>query len=543
MKRLSLIALVFVTACVPVQVVTPPPPPPPPIVRTVQATIQGPTDASASLAADDGSMTPCTVDAATVRVLCVLPAATPAPFGADLWVTAKGFKPRDYRFALQTFDAKHPNQDLPEITLAKLVTARAGSVHAAGRVFVDTVPFNPLGATFFWEPWGWKFDQARTRANLACLAGQTPERAGCPAVGYDFVRVLGEVGGSSWADRVIDPDWPDYEAVLGSLLDANYADYGLRTLISVIGGGTGRDPIAVTQHVVNVIRARSTTAGQCPPQILHLEAANEDNFNGDAATLARAVALLKTTGCLVAANSPDGGNVDEQNDLLDATGATMGTGHFDRSMTAPPNDADWRQVRQVWDVNRLHPVPEDQQEPAGPQSSVATNTSPLQLAMMRAMGAVSGAGAYVLHTGAGVRGGGSADVALGRAANFWDVPNFAAIATAVRRIEALLPGDVAGWSKFNNGWGGNPSSVDAFWTDGADHGVVRAYTASNGPQFLTLLLGVKNYVDYGCTGCDVQLFDGLTTALVASRHLNAGEAWRIPGSGNADTGYVVVGRR
>ena len=56
-------------------------------------------------------------------------------------------------------------------------------------------PFNALGATLFWGAWGYKFDRSRLERNLAVLS----------EAGVDYVRVLGSVGGGTWADQQTDP--------------------------------------------------------------------------------------------------------------------------------------------------------------------------------------------------------------------------------------------------------------------------------------------------------------------------------------------------
>ncbi len=96
--------------------------------------------------------------------------------------------------------------------------------------------------------------------------------------------------------------------------------------------------------------------------------------------------------------------------------------HPDRDISKA--DGPWRPVRQPWFLQFTPDIPElvEIGEPIGPQSSVAEDADPLRLTMAAAVGALCGAGAYCLHTGAGIRGGG--------AANLWEV----------RHIEATLAG-------------------------------------------------------------------------------------------------------
>src|SRR5687767_5777325 len=87
---------------------------------------------------------------------------------------------------------------------------RHGPVRAEHHAVADTEgPFNALGATLFWGTWGYKFDRARLERNLQTLSD----------AGFDYVRVLGSVGGASWSDRETDPRWDDYDSVIAGLTD------------------------------------------------------------------------------------------------------------------------------------------------------------------------------------------------------------------------------------------------------------------------------------------------------------------------------------
>ena len=449
-----------------------------------------------------------------------------------------GFSGVNYRFVLQTFDAEHAHQELPAQSLQKLTRARPGVPRAAGRVVLDDAgPYNPVGATLFWGVWGWKHDRARTRQNLACLVATSDAPVGCPTQRVaDYVRVLASVQGASWADRETRADWPDYVAQLRDFITTAYNEYGLRTEVTVIGGGDP-NPLGVADKVAQALSG-------IPHMVQHVEGANELNLP-DNSIIRDILQRMKNVGIeLVAPYSPTGGEFPAIKDIVTATFATMGTAHPDRSMTCPPDDCDWRQARKGWSEGNFLPYPTSINEPVGPQSSVAENWSPLQLAMMRATGIISGTSMFVTHVGPGIRGGGAADIARGRNANFWELPHFAEISTAIKKLGDLLPGDVANWQAFNQGWAGNPLSADNFWTDGGDHGVVRMYVASNGPGIAAVLLGVKNFVRVkALSSADYELYDGHTATLIGTRHLNAGETWQITGNADADAGFLLLGRR
>jgi len=536
-KRLLIVpAVLLITACVPPK---PPDPPQPPLhqfQRTVGAMFTGLPTPVVKLSVDTGELTSCTFDKSQ-HTVCFLADDTPAPFGADLLMSFDGFDSIDFRFTLQDFTPENAHQELPEQHMTRAVTARPGAPRASGRVYVDDAgAFNPVGASLFWGLWGWKNDQARTRQNLACLAGLANAPAGCPTIKIaDYVRVLASVQGRSWEDRETRADWPDYVAQLRSFITAAYNEYGLRTELTIYGGDDP-NPQGVASKVAQALPGLEH-------MIMHIEAANELTLP-DNDKVRQIVQTMKNAGMtLIAPYSPNGGEFPAVKDVVTATFATMGTSHPDRSLTCP-DDCDWRQARKGWSEGNFLPFPTSLNEPVGPQSSVAENWSPLQLAMMRATAIISGTGAFVYHTGPGIRGGGAEDVRKGRNANFWELPHFAEIGIAIKKLGDLLPGDVANWQAYNSGWAGNPLSHDGFWVDGQDHGVVRMYSASNGPSIVAVLLGVKNFTRVKAeSAADYELFDGRTAKLIETKHLNQGQTWQITGTPNADSGFLLIGRR
>jgi hypothetical protein len=356
------------------------------------------------------------------------------------------------------------------------VHQRKGVVHAEGRSWVDDGgPFYPLGQTLFWALSGWKNDRARLKQNLEFLSHHH----------YDYVRILGEV---DWPGREIDPSWPDYAQVLGEFIDEAYDVYGLRTELTLVGG-VG-DPLTLAQKVAPVINAGRQH------KIMNLEIANESYARP--CTFAQMYAagryLRQNTPNLVAISSGEGTpptsgdwRADYVSLYLPADAANLGTIHMDRTF----GDGGWRIARQPWDWKDL-PFPVSHNEPIGPRSSVAEEVDPMRLAMLRAVGLINGVEAYVFHNATGVTG--AVDPAHNRPANLWEVPNIDAIMDAVRGIDAFLPARVGDGQHWNNAWGGNPWVADAFWSDGADHGVNRNYTVSTADGWVSTESGVKDRV-------------------------------------------------
>jgi hypothetical protein len=215
--------------------------------------------------------------------------------------------------------------------------------------------------------------------------------------------------------------------------------------------------------------------------------------------------------------------------------------HVDRSR----GDFRWRQVRQGWDFKDI-PFVVLSNEPPGPASSVDVNDNPLQLAMMRAVGVMSGGAAYVLHVGAMVMG--KADPAGGRPANIWEVPNIDTLMRAVRDVDTLLPDNVENWQRANTQWTPPlpvaPFQPDAHWPDG-NHGVNRAYSALGGDgRLIQMPAGVLRHVvltaSYGLR--DVTVYDPLTRTPVAGFErliLQAGQAIGLPGREDTMAAYII----
>jgi hypothetical protein len=223
--------------------------------------------------------------------------------------------------------------------------------------------------------------------------------------------------------------------------------------------------------------------------------------------------------------------------LMTGDFANMGTAHMDRTF----GDDGWRAVRQPWDFKDL-PFPVSHNEPIGPRSSVAEEVDPVRLAMLRANGIINGVTAFVLHNGAGVAG--MVDPAHNRPANLWEVPGIDDIMNAVRGIDRFIPPGAGDGGHWNNNWAGNPWVADAFWSDGADHGVVRSYTASTPDGWISAELGIKDHVVFTASRHSlVEIFD-IITGKASEVELQAGQTFSMgPLSKDnfGDGGVIVIG--
>lgn len=365
--------------------------------------------------------------------------------------------------------------------------ARTGPVRLEGRAFADDQgPWNPLGASLFWALWGERHDPGRLDANLAYLA----------AADVDYVRVLAMVGTPSWADRAILPDWPDYWAVVDRLF-ARLGSYGLRAQVVLFADAQVVMPDeAAREHWVDQWAAY---ANQHRARIQFLEVANEPWQNGfpTAAPLHQLGHRLSAqTDIPVALGAPP----DDQVVAWLAGWTEVGTLHYDRAM----GDEGLRPIRQPWGawgeyreraalagVPNAHTVALPQvavnNEPIGPQSSGAGDQDPARLALAYLTSFIAGNAAYVYHAGAGIRGGGAADLAGGRLANLYEYPP--ELLAGISHWRRRLPPGLANWTRANAQWAEFP------W-DGSQRAVdqgqiLRAYVTTQGDQLVGVLLGPR----------------------------------------------------
>jgi hypothetical protein len=448
------------------------------------------------------------------RVTFAVPAAYSG--GASLHAEADGFTAFDVRLPLPI-----PGSDaeLDPLTLERAGrgSRRRGVVGLAGRSFRDEAgTFYPLGATLFWAARGWRFERDRVQQNIAFLAKH----------GYDYFRMLGEVG---WKNNDIDPRWPDYRQIMGELIDWTYDVQGLRVEVTLMGGGTGVDPMQIAEAWIEIAHGREH-------KILSFEAANESFQNGpDTDTIHRVGGRLRQVlPNLVAPSSPAGFSPDQVT-LLMGTVCNLATAHLDRTF----GDEGWRAVRQAWDFKDVS-CAVSHNEPIGPASSVRPCDDPLILTLLRATGILCGGGAFVLHNGAGVSG--LPDPGRGRTPNLWEMPGIDGIMDAVRGIDAILPAGMENWTRTNDGWAAPKIPLRAAVWD-ASTGPVKHYAALNGDEFVQMPHGIKDrLVLEASRDCTLKAYDPLTLKTAYDGSVKSGERVTLPGDANRHSAYIIVGR-
>ena len=404
--------------------------------------------------------------------------------------------------------------------------AQAGPVRTEGRAVADAAgQFNALGATLFWGAWGYKFERARLERNLATL----------DAAGIDYVRVLGSVGGASWADRQTDPGWDNYDAIIAGLTDLIYDRYGMRVQWTLFGGAPFTPPGAARESMVD--RFARMARGR-EHKIFAFEIANEASNNGfdgpeGLAELRRLGKRLNDlTSVLVALSSPSSRGAC---DTYAGSGVDVMTMHYARGFG---KEGPVRALRQPWNYSRASdakcsgalPAVVFNNEPIGPESSVQEDDSPSRIAAAYVMTFLAGNASYVLHTGPGIRGGGAADLSRKppRHANFDELPSFKAIAATLAAAQSYLPAGLANWTRHSP----KSSAAPLCGQDGL-------YLASSGSQFVALVIAVEKTTSVrACRGASLEIRRLSTGKRLKHLKVNAGED--IPLTGGEE--LVIIGR-
>jgi hypothetical protein len=315
--------------------------------------------------------------------------------------------------------------------------------------------------------------------------------------------VLGTVGepsssaDDSWHDRRVDPRQANFDRDIAEFTDWVYETYGLRVQWTILGSVGFAPERAARQALVRRFAAMSKGREH---KLFAFEIANEGWRNGfpgeEGRAELRALAgwLASETAVLVAPSSPleivceGAGGLRE---LYEGAAADFATLHFDRT---PENDSNiWGVVEAPWHFHFCEGTPAlaANNEPIGPESSVAATDDPLVLSMLALVSYGSGVGAFVMHSGPGVRGGGAADIEAGRTFNLWEPRNADRIAQALQTLEWLLPSDFANWKRRDSAAGNSEQLVDV-----SDHRrLSKLYCFSRGQQAVCGVAGIRGPVE------------------------------------------------
>lgn len=337
------------------------------------------------------------------------------------------------------------------------VVGRTGPVRLSGHALADNDgEYLSFGITYFPALWMEKNDPERLEKNLEWAARG----------GAQYLRILSMVGGGSWEDRAINPNASDYWQVVDRLVE-RARRHGLRLQVTVFAAAQDVMPsMDARRQWVDLWAARVSRE---PEAFILVETANEAWQNGlDTDQLVELTRRLnERTSVLVAPSAPSCGSmpegeptdpqgracVEEWRRLLEVS--DLMTPHFDRDSSKA--DGPDRPVRQPWEMNFVANLRGYfNNEPIGPQSSVAEDNDPQRLALAAATTWLSIGASYTLHTGAGIRAGGAADLARGRSANLWEVPNLAATMFTIRKVREILPKNLPNCRPANAHWADAP---------------------------------------------------------------------------------------
>lgn len=412
---------------------------------------------------------------------------------------------------------------------------RRGIVRGDGHAFADDGgPFLARGASLFWALWGYEHDHERLGRNLATLRDW----------GFDYIRVLGVVGSpgdrsgpvcgggvegcDSWSDRRLDPGTADYAQNVAGLTDWAYREYGLRVQWSIFGG---TDFTPTPESRKNVVERFAEIGKGREHAIFAFEVANEafQNGFGDESGRQELLALAKLLAArspnLVALSSPQASDCASAQQLYRDSVADLMTLHLARAVEK--DGEHWRALRKVWDMHSCIGVPRlvSSNEPIGPESSVAEMADPVALTAMALVTYGSGIGAFVFHSGPGVRGGGGADRHLGRHSDLWQLPTAPRIAAGLATLVRQLPGDFANWTKHDI-VGDAPDPPFGAADKSAFGGL---YCSSKSAEFACAVVGIRQSVSLtvrrNMTATVHELVDGNAGG---AQRLAAGAAVNLP---------------
>jgi hypothetical protein len=145
---------------------------------------------------------------------------------------------------------------------------------------------------------------------------------------------------------------------------------------------------------------------------------------------------------------------------------------------------------------------------------------------------VSGVGAYVLHTGPGIRGGGRADLDRGRPADMWAIPDIDDILRGLDTVRRVLPAGVAAWARRES------VPTDPVGLTLESGSPVQAYVAAHGDRFVILPLALSGATTIEARRrVDLKVVHPVTGAPLHQGPLDAGDRVNVPSL----PGYLVVG--
>lgn len=395
--------------------------------------------------------------------------------------------------------------------------------------------------------------------------------------GITVGRFLAVVGGDEfaagssradpWARLKADPRDPAWAAQLAATTDYFYDRCGIRSAWTLFGGTAFAPTVADQNRVVStwveVMRPRLH-------KVAWVEIANEmwqNGFGGDegigrARGLASALCALLPPKFPIAistsfATANDGEPEPEMGQMFANHCANLYTPHFSRR--ADTVDGPHRIIRQPWEWSPVYSLAAAvNNEFSGPGSSVRVERNTSRIVAGWITTKIARLTGYHLHTDAGVWAGqihsaflgGHEDGLRGAFSTIQSEPGAADALDAMAKLRAVLPADMHTWQRTRHGFANHPfaasfqqvgNTFTQIWPDGhTGHGVVRAYCAIRGNDFVCLLSGIRDRIDlrmthnlraklYACgTGAEVGAITDVSGAYTVRQ--------------SVDTDVVVIGK-
>lgn len=414
--------------------------------------------------------------------------------GWGLWVgkyTEYRYAGKDHEAAIRAVEnmvcaTEGKSLPFPPAPTPEPVPGRTGPIRLDGRCMVDDQgPSCFVGATYFPLAWMVQHDLSRANLNLRWMADR----------GIQFVRALAEVGGPTWSDRVIDPRTPEWTQQIRAAT-GTAKDCGLRVEWTLFGGGVLTKDYEYSQATDRFIEAITPYIAS----VQFVEIRNESNGPDDALArmLAARVRAYLSSVPVAISGTPEA----DLPAIYQGSRATVATFHPDRAYA----ERGYRPIRQI--KHEMSGLPDAlvNGEPIGIDSSVAAECDPILLAAGAITSWICNAAAHVFHHGAGIRGGGLADLERGRKANVWEQPTMEQALSLISQAKLRLPADLPNWTRQTHGWPTHPLQFatpvgDEVECDADVHGCNRAYAAlAQDGRWVCFIAGIQHAVEFNVGG-------------------------------------------
>lgn len=482
-------------------------------------------------------------------------------------VEADGYVAKEYDLPPDQPNTPPPGHRLTLERKAPEFPRRAGVVRLCNRAFCDDHgEWNALGFTYMHGASTVEVDPDGFDADMTAMAraGATYARMICFLDG-------GRIEPDPWANA----GNADPKRCIRAI-DRAWDRFGIRTEVTMFGGlrqwSSASARRAAVEQLLALLQPRLD-------RVFAVEVTNEAWMNwtgqfGATREEARGLAALVrqrlgsavpiAISALAGVAEDQGVSADdyfgEAREVYAGSAANIWTPHFSRRTNTV--DGLWRVYRQPWDNSitdpsglALTPAASINNEPIGPESSGAWDGDPDRQVVGMVLSFAAGGGAINFHTDAGVW----SNRLLaqyqtphrGVFQRLTDHPTAAQILKGFAGALHALPAGLANWSRSRHLQAEHPFApsfalvnglTSQIWPDGiTSYGVVRAYAATKGNDFIVTLLGIKDHFDIRCARLEsFTVIRPGTWSVVAERTCDPGQTITIRQSDTPEA--VVIGR-